>query len=44
MDDTFREEIARQGNITAKEYSWDRVADKTLKILKRVVKHYSDVS
>jgi len=44
LDDAFRKEIAQQGKTTAKKYTWDRVAEKTLKILNRVVKHYAEVS
>jgi len=42
LDDSFREEIASRGKVTAKRYTWEYVADKTLKILNRVVLHYSE--
>ncbi|MFQ6123578.1 MAG: glycosyltransferase family 4 protein [Candidatus Heimdallarchaeota archaeon] len=41
LDDSLREKLAKYGKNTVKKYSWDRVAEKTLRILTQVIQHHS---
>jgi len=40
-DDSLREKLVKYGKGTAKRYTWDRVAEKTLRILTQVKQHHS---
>lgn len=40
-DDSLREKLVKYGKGTVKRYTWDHVAEKTLRILNQVVQHHS---
>ncbi len=40
-DNRLREELTKQGTVTAKKYTWTHVANKTIKHLNQVVQYYS---